>query len=95
MARVQYVNQLYNHNITQRYDIPFSRDLSSRDIWWNAARKAIPEIPEMQSELFVMEQKKGWYLFVAETSETFIKFTLYDCNENKCYVVIDRSRSGI
>lgn len=95
MARVQYINQLLNINITKPYPIPFSRDLSSRETWWNAARRAIPEIPEMQLESQVFAKKEGWYLFVAETSEAFVKFTLYDCNENKCYVVIDRTRSGI
>lgn len=94
MARVQYINQLRSVNITKPYPIPFSKDLSQRETWWKAARKAIPEIPEIKSELYVMQHKEGWYLFVAETSETFVKFTLYDALDNKCYVVIDRSRVG-
>lgn len=92
MARVQYTNLSQSISISKPYPIPFSKDLSQKEVWWKAARKAIPEIPEIKSELFVMQQKIGWYLFVAETSDTFVKFTLYDAFDNKCYVVIDRSR---
>lgn len=63
--------------------------------WFKAARKAIPSIPVVNAENWVKAQKSGWYIFSSEPSTDFVRFTLIDYFDNKCYVIIDRKAEAL
>lgn len=84
MAEVQYVDKGGNRKTT-RMGAPKRAD--SIDHWFRAARKAIPSIPKIGDD--------GWVLAGSVATTDFIRFDLLNAIQEKCYVVIDRSKPSM
>lgn len=84
MAEVQYVDKSGQRK-NARMGAPKRAD--SLDHWFRAARKAIPLIPKIGDD--------GWVLAGTLATTDFIRFDLLNALQEKAYIVIDRSKPSM
>lgn len=94
MARVQYRWPSANIDIMKTYVIP--KQVTKIEAWWKAARRAIPEIPDVfVGSPRMLNSASGW-MYTHHTADIkWIKFDLESASGEKAYVVIDRQGSAL
>lgn len=94
MARVQYVWLAGKVDVTKTYIIP--KQVTRLEAWWKAARRAIPEIPEIHlGAVRMLHSGSGWMYTNHDADPKWIKFEMESSSGEKAYVVIDRRASAI
>lgn len=85
MAVVQFRNDPKGINITKPMFPP--KKVSEMSAWYKAARKVIPDIPDLE--------QRTWTLAHALADLQWVKFELRNAIGERAYVIIDRKRPAI
>lgn len=93
MGLVQYRNQLAKIDITKTYIFP--KKVERLEEWWKAARRVIPEIPEVLFGAFRVQASSGWMMTNSSASPSFVRFDLENVQGEKAYVIIDRKAHAV
>lgn len=81
MARVQLVDQFRKINMTKQFRPP--KKVGDLDAWYKAARKAIPQIPDIKNS--------DWFPYQQGASLDRIAYELHNPIGERCYVTIERT----
>ena len=85
MPQVQYVNPIKTERITAT--MPTPKKMANIMAWYKAARKAIPEIPDVYSNA----ASGMWYIIKEEANLDYITFEVKHRDGHRRYIVIFRN----
>ncbi len=85
MPQVQYVDQVKRERITK--NMPTPKKMSNILAWYKAARKVIPEIPDVYSK----SASGMWYIIREEANTDYITFEVKHRDGHRRHVVIFRN----
>lgn len=89
MAKVQYYNVHHKVSATRGLPAP-KRNIEDLSNWYKAAKKVIPEIPQLMTEAHVMTYNEGYFLIHQHVDENWIKFEISNHKAERAWVIIDR-----